>query len=85
MRRSYTLYICPRCGEHYIFAGACDDDGAKLIARRVVPVTVIEEFRDISAENSSPVPRWFVENFVQRLLEYVGVKQKDLDELRSDP
>jgi intein-encoded DNA endonuclease-like protein len=80
----YTLYVCPSCGEHYIFSGSCDDDGSKLVARRVIPVSIIEEFRDSYIATSSPVPRWFIEHFVKSLLAFTSARKKSLEEINSD-
>lgn len=68
MKRAYTIWICPKCEEHYLYGGSCDGDGERLIATRVIPVTTIESFKDSMVASSSPVPAWFIENFVGELL-----------------
>ena len=70
MKRAYTLWVCPKCEEHYLYAGSCDHDGERLIATRVIPVTIIESFKGATMKDSSPVPAWFIEHFVEELFKF---------------
>lgn len=70
MKSAYTIYVCPSCSEHSIFAGFCDicPEYPRLTAVRVIPVSkIVEMSKDLQAK-SSPVPAHFIEDFTESLV-----------------
>jgi hypothetical protein len=65
--RYYVVNVCRTCGEQQWYAGTCGDCGGRVESFPALLKKDIEEHADLVSEASSPVPRHFIEHFVDSL------------------
>lgn len=67
--RSYVVHICRKCGEQQWFAGSCGELGCdgRVVSYVALLKKDIESFAEEQQEAASPVPRVFIERFVESL------------------